>query len=377
MHRRGLIGLGGALAFGGILSNAAPASAKAARTARGAPSQAFFEAMNAAPLPGLGEFRHQVVLGPFAPDVRRMHPAYSPHGLVLDAGWIYAQFRDSDANIYTCLRKVAGYWTGGLSIFTNAGADQLKFHPRGTETHAGALQVDAGDDRIAWSSGMFQSDPRKRFHYAQTGTGCEWQEGDFLSIRARLLQPGMQWFDTHADGGLYGLHVHQAEGEILGRPVKGWFGYDFIYHPPHRPWEVGPYPNRLEVAYHTLANEYDDGSIECGMLCYGLEGWTFAILSDGTRLTHCARDVDVRIVRRPDGFPEEVLYSFDGVEYHWHADPRGRLVDFTSAYGGAYRGSEGHCQRVGDRRRIVNGLGWIDFFSDDRVAGKLVDRIAR
>jgi hypothetical protein len=158
--------------------------------------------------------------------------------------------------------------------------------------------------------------------------------------------------------------------------VRGWFGYDFIYHPPHRPWNVGPYPNRLEVAYHTLANEYDDGSVEIGMMCYGLEGWTFAILSDGKSLTHCARDVDVQIVRREDGFPTEVLYVFDDVKYLWNADPRGRLVGNMSAYDGAYRGSEGHCQRVGDTRKIVNGLGWIDFFSDDRVAGKVVDSIS-
>jgi len=44
-------------------------------------------------------------------------------------------------------------------------------------------------------------------------------------------------------------------------------------------------------------------------------------------------------------------------------------------YGGAYRGSEGHCQRVGDARRVVNGLGWIDIFADGRIDDKLVDRL--
>jgi len=333
----------------------------------------FFDAMTKGALPALGDFRHQVSLGPFEIDLARMHPTFQPQGLVLDAGWLYGQFRDEDNNLITCLRKVGGYWTGGLAVLDNQGADELRLTPR--MSHAGALEIEATDAAITWRSGVYQPDPSLAFSFTQTLDGCEWRDGDHLQITARLLRPGMQWYDSNPDGGLYALHVQKAEGVALGRRVKGWFGYDFIYHPPHRPWQVGPYPNRLEGAYHTLANEYDDGSVEVGMICYGLEGWTFAIISDGEKLIHCARDVDIDVVRRPDGFPEEILYHFGGVRYRWRADPRGRLVGMMGNYGGAYRGAEGHCQRVGDTRRIVNGQGWIDFFADGRVDDKLVAKL--
>lgn len=337
------------------------------------PQRAFFDAMTKGPAPGLGDFRHQVALGPFDIDLNRLHPTFQPQGLVLDAGWLYGQFRDEANNIITCLRKVAGYWTGGLAILDNQGADDLRYNPQ--PTHAGGLEIEPTEAAITWRSGINQPDPAKSFAFTQTLQGCDWREGEILRITGTLLRPGMQWYDCNPDGGLYALHVHKAEGTVLGRTVKGWFGYDFIYHPPHRPWTVGPYPNRLEGAYHTLANEFDDGSVEVGMICYGLEGWTFAIISDGEKLIHCAREVDIDVVRRADGFPEEILYHFDGVRYHWRADPRGRIVGMMDKYGGAYRGSEGHCQRLGDARRVVNGLGWIDFFADSRIDDKLVDRL--
>lgn len=329
-------------------------------------------------LPGVGDFGHQVVLGPFEITTEAMRPDFSPQGLTLDAGYIYSQFRDEDDNIYTFLRKVAGYWTGPLVMRSNASGGQIEMLSQMFDSYTGALEVDWDADRIRWRSPEALPDVKHPFSFSTTTEKASWVEGDLLEIDGRMLRPGMQWYCPNPRyPGLYALHVYQAEGTILGRKVKGWFGYDFIYFLPGVPWQKGPYPGRLETAYHTLANEYDDGTVEIGMICYGLEGWTFAILSDGETLTHCAREVDVQIVRKPNGYPHEILFSFDDVEYHWRADPRGELSTVKGFSGSTdvYRGAEGHCQRVGDPRTIVNGQGWIDFFQDERVEGKLVERI--
>lgn len=328
-------------------------------------------------LPQMGDFKHQVVLGPFEIAIEAMRPDFSPHGLTLDAGWIYSQFRDDDDNIYTILRKVAGHWTGNLIMRSNAGVEQIEMRPEMFDSYTGALEVTWNQERITWQSPGGLPGVAHPFAYSTTTEAATWKEGELLDIRGQLLRPGMQWYCPNPQSpGLYALHVYKAEGTILGRKVKGWYGYDFIYFLPGVPWHLGPYPGRLEVAYHTLANEFDDGSIEVGMICYGLEGWTFAVISDGDKLIHCAREVDVQIVRKDSGYPQEILYSFDGVEYHWQADPRGELA-LVGSVGEreTYRGAEGHCQRVGDTRRIVNGQGWIDFFQDERVQGKLVDEI--
>ena len=43
--------------------------------------------------------------------------------------------------------------------------------------------------------------------------------------------------------------------------------------------------------------------------------------------------------------------------------------------GGFVFTNEGRCQPVGDTRKIVNGLGWIDYFADGRANGAVVEKL--
>jgi hypothetical protein len=122
------------------------------------------------------------------------------------------------------------------------------------------------------------------------------------------------------------------------------------------------------------------GSVEFGWQCIGVswyrgigsEGWGSAILSDGERLTHCTHEVEAQIVVNDRGFPQGMLFSFDDLRYHWKAVPRGELVTAFGSMG------EGHCQRVGDDRSIVNGQGWTTFYHDpdgSRLRHTRVDKL--
>jgi hypothetical protein len=323
-----------------------------------------------------GDFRHQVLLGPYEPSIEAMTPGFAPHGLALDAGMIYGRFQDSEGNILSALRKVGTYWTSTLNINSNLDGGQLMTHAAPQSSYSGEILCDVEDDRITWRSFPTPGRDTRPFSYTQDLQTCSWDEGDLLSIEGQIMRPGMQWLNVRpGDGCLYGLQCVKAEGVMLGRKVKGWYGYDFIYTPIGKPWTYGPYFNQLEVAYHTFANEYDDGSVEYGMLCYGLEDWTFAIASVGDGLTLCTRDLDVQIVQKENGFPKEILYDAGDVQYLWNADPRGELHGRTDWGQGIYRGAEGWCQRIGDKRKVVNNLGWIDYFNDGRAKSKLVDKI--
>ena len=334
-------------------------------------------------LPARGSFGHKVLLGHYQQQIADFLPTSTPFGLGQN-GWLYGTLRDEDDKMYVVLRTLSGAeWTGNLRISSNRASDQIETLPETYRTYKGETIVSSDDHSVTWQSGMRPSDsgaPEAQdavwdFEYHQTLEGASWREGDILEVEARLLRPGMQWYDPSTEQpGFYGLNVLQAEGTILGKRVHGWFGYDFVNHPAGTRWATAPYFRRLEVAYHTFANEYDDGSVEVGMICFGLEGWTFAIGSDGENPLFCETNVDAKIVEKSNGFPSEILYTFGDWRWHWRADPHGELAN-SDHDGMPYRGAEGHSQRVGDSRRIVNGQGWIDYFADGRAKGVVVGKL--
>jgi hypothetical protein len=334
-------------------------------------------------LPPRGSFGHKVLLGHYAQQIEDFLPTSTPFGLGQN-GWLYGTLRDEDGKMYILLRTLSGAeWTGNLRIQSSRDTDQIVTLPETYRTYKGDCIVSPDAESVTWRSAARPSDsgaPEAKdavwdFDYRQTIEGATWREGDILDLRSTLLRPGMQWYDPSVEQqGFYGLNVHKAEGTLLGKPVRGWYGYDFVNHPTGTRWGTAPYFTRIEVAYHTFANEYDDGSVEAGMICFGNEGWTFAIATDGVSPLFCETNVDAQIVEKANGFPSEILYTFGDWRWYWRADPHGELADHRPD-GFPYRGAEGHSQRVGDARRIVNGLGWIDYFADGRAADALVQKL--
>jgi hypothetical protein len=335
-----------------------------------------------ASLPPRGSFGHTPLVGHYEQRIEDFLPTSKPFGLAQN-GWLYGTVRDQDGKMYVILRTLSNYYTGNLRISSNVNSDQILTLPEMHRTYKGDVEITSDGQSVTWRSGSRPGDAGAAvpddavwpFEYRQTLEGSTWREGDILDIRARLMRPGMQWYDPALEqAGYYALNVHQAEGTIFGKRVRGWFGFDFVNHPSGTRWGTAPYFQRLEVAYHTFANEYDDGSIEVGMICYGLEGWSFAIGSDGVNPLFCEPRAEAQIVEKPNGFPSEILYSFGDRRWHWRADPHGELADQRPDRF-PYRGSEGHSQAVGDTRRIVNGQGWIDYFADGRAKGAVVEKL--
>jgi hypothetical protein len=334
-------------------------------------------------LPPRGGFDHKVLLGHYEQKIEDFLPTSTPFGLGQN-GWLYGTLRDEDDNIYVILRTLSGAeWTGNLRLQTNRDHEQIEMRPETFRTYKGEILIEHDAESVTWRSGTSPSlsgapeakDAIFDFEYRQTLDGATWREGDIVDLRAKLMRPGMQWYDPSLEmHGFYGLNVHQAEGTILGKRVRGWYGYDFVNHPAGTRWGTAPYFTRIEVAYHSFANEYDDGSVEVGMICYGNEGWTFAIGSDGENPLFCETKVDAQIVQKANGYPSEILYTFGDWRWHWQADPRGELADHEPD-GFPYRASEGRSQRVGDPRRIVSAHAWIDFFDDGRATHALVDKL--
>jgi hypothetical protein len=76
-------------------------------------------------------------------------------------------------------------------------------------------------------------------------------------------------------------------------------------------------------------------------------------------------DVKAEIEFNERGFPKVVHYLIDGEAWDWMAHPKGEMP-FYAKRPPMYRPSEGVCQRVGDKRKVLCAFGWIDTFCDGR-----------
>ena len=307
------------------------------------------------------EFGHQVVIGAFEPSLEGSFPTVTYFGLVQDATYIYGSFRDADGHLYTPMRHVQPNFSLPSVLQTTLDGGDLLPHPKGIGFTGQVNQRIDGNVHIAESS------PRgKAFSVRRRLDGVTWIEGDVISVEGRRIGPGMQWYDPgRAYGGLYLSHIHHAKGTILGKEVEGFFGWDQLYTPAGHCWHKSPYIEGLEVAWHTPANLYDDGTFEVGQICYGQENYNYAMICNEQGPVIMTTDVSAEIEFNERGFPEKVHYLIDGEAWDWVGAENGEMP-FYAKRPPIYRPREGVCTRVGETRKVLCSFGWIDTFNDGR-----------
>ncbi len=312
----------------------------------------------------IGEFGHQPVIGAFEPSLEDCFPTKTHFGLVQEGTFVYGTLHDAEGNMVTIMRKMKPDFSTSLEIQTTLDGGCLKLHPIKFESYNGPIiQKIKGEQHIAASvPGRGHG-----FTVERRLDGVTWLEGDFLSLEAVTIGPGVQWYEPDRGGGaLYLSHIHHATGTFFGKEVEGFFGWDQAYLPPGISWFNSDHYQRLEVAWFTLGNKYDDGCMEVGQICYGQENFCFALISDKAGPVVMTTDVTADLEFNENGFPGIVHYNIDGEAWDWVAVPNGEMPYYAKATGGLYRPSEGIGKRVGEKRGVACSFGWIDTFSDGR-----------
>jgi hypothetical protein len=318
-----------------------------------------------------GEFGHQCVVGAYEPNLAESWNLSTYFGLGLDGNYLYGTFRDAEGHLFAVIRKAGQESSRGLFIQTDLDGGHLQLHPDSWKSmRGGPIEYSLTDKEILTQSrhGL----PGEPFSYRQRVDGGEWDEGELLSLTGTAIGPGLQWYDPWiGGGGMYCSHLNRATGRILGRDVEGFYGYDQLYLPSGMTWNMGPYFNRIHIAWHAFMNEYEDGSFEVGQIGYGAEDWGFAMITTQDGPTVMTTKVEAEFVLDENGFAERCLYHFDGIEWEWIADPHGKMTMMGSGAGSGvggryYRGCDGRSHRRDDPRGFKVWSGWMETYGDSR-----------
>ncbi|MEB3070669.1 hypothetical protein [[Mycobacterium] vasticus] len=314
------------------------------------------------------DFGHRTLVGTFEPTGADSDPTRTFFGLSLSCTWFYLNFRDSDGKLHFAYRTVLGL-EGSMHFTCNESRDGAlrKVSPApGREFFRGPVATTAtdGEYRIASKPAEAGYATGQPFDMTRTDTELRYHEGDELQFSGRRLGPGMQvYVPTGPTPLLYTSLLHRVSGTAFGKPAEGFLWLDHCYLPPGVTWRNSDFFKGVELAWTPFGTEFSDGSIEMGHICYGADGFNFAMIVNGDGdVLHATSDVKARDIKyKANTFPEHMYYEVDGVDWEWSAVDDGELPDQASGHD-FYRSSEGYLRRAGETRTPTVYHSYNEFF---------------
>lgn len=327
------------------------------------------------------DFGHRTLVGTFEPTASDSDPTRTYFGLSLSITWFYLNFRDSDGKLHFAYRGVLGLEGSlhGTCFESRDGALRKMTMPAGREFFRGPVVTTASDDqyRIASKPAEPGYATGKPFEMTRSATELTYREGDDLQFGGRRIGPGMQVYVPSGPTPLfYTSLLHRVSGTAFGKPAEGFLWLDHCYLAPGVTWRNSDFFKGVELAWTPFGTEFTDGSIEMGHICYGADGFNFAMIVNGDgEVLHSTSNVNARDIKyKPNTFPEHMYYEVDGVDWEWSAVEDGELPEQASGHD-FYRSSEGYLRRAGETRTPAVYHSYNEFFPPAISAWEQTGRI--
>jgi hypothetical protein len=315
-------------------------------------------ANSTAALPRRGQFHYQMLLGDHscAPELFALDG--TSLGLPWSAVYFYGTLRDDRGESYTVLRVPEAGGGGRKRFFlqTTQDADDLRVHPasRHSVRNTGFVRSHADGVTVLASPSQAEGNP---FRIEVSATTSRWVEAGVMDLRGTLIEPGLQWHLPHGNEGYhYVSQLYDVEGEILGRPVRGFYGADDMY------MHGQVYDNdlligkRLHTTWYTWATRYVDGTLDAGHFMLGHDGLGMLLLCDETGAVNRTTDVDGRVDLDSSGtWPARIEVHAPDQSWEFLPDPKGRMVDFMPIPNPQ---AEGRWRRIGDTREPAHWFAY-------------------
>jgi hypothetical protein len=157
----------------------------------------------------------------------------------------------------------------------------------------------------------------------------DYREEDVLDLHGHRTCPALQWYvPGPAAAMLYLTQTWEVDGELLGRPVRGFLFWEEAYMYPGARLYVEK--DALVVAgyrsWYSAATRYRDGTTEVAHFVFGPGALGMGVVASSTgevlstnRLTGSARLTDDR------AWHLGIDYDFGGTPWRCEPDPRGRM----------------------------------------------------
>ena len=321
--------------------------------------------------PAFGDFDFRTVVNTFEPRLEKMVPWEQRFGLNLQVQYIYGGFHAADGTLTAIERKFSGPMTGGAWLMSDE-SGTLALHPGAMHTARGETIRQFSDTSRKWSNHLMHTvgkdvskTPDQPLSLELEGDKLLWSEGDLLQLEGSLIGPGVQFYAPMRDEPLfYTTHAYWVNGTAFGQDVTGFVGFDHGYWQHGREWKEYRVYQDLEIAWQVFGNQFDDGTVEWGLLMKSKQGLACGVVHEGDTLIAMADDVPATFTIDSEDFIDTARFTVGDKQWEFTARESGKMKDFNRARWAGYKSQSGVTRRVGDKRKVKHGFAWIEAFSD-------------
>lgn len=197
-----------------------------------------------------------------------------------------------------------------------------------------------------------------------TGDRLSYSEGDILRLEGESAGSGVQFFAASREQPLlYSSTCYWMEGEYQGKRVSGPLWYDNAYWRHGLEWKEYGYFNDLQIMWHVFCNKFEDGTYEWGHLVMGRDGFTPGVVVEGDQVVAMTPSLDARFDMDADDWPTSAVFDAAGQKYEFTGPVSGRMTEFSESRWANYRAQYGQTRKIGDDRKLVDGLTWLEGFA--------------
>lgn len=291
-------------------------------------------------------------------------------GLERESIYLWGSVRDDEGLLYSVIRRIPSpggaignsekSLAGKLLVVASGspkGQQQLRREPAGSVDSTDIRRVTGDADAVEYGS-VDGADGRP-MHIKFSATDFSYQEQGVLGFRGHLAVPPMQWYiPTPTSSTLYATQTYFIDGELFGRPVRGFFFWEECWMVPggqlyhnNDPLEDAEY-----LTWYSWANHWPDGTCESGHFLFGENDFHIGLVASSDGSVSAAKTMNVVVTRADDGYWHDGLqYDIDGVKWVCEPDPQGRMEGLGRMPNPQ---QEGRMHRVDDTRIPDVWMAW-------------------
>ena len=261
-------------------------------------------------------------------------------GLRREAGYMWGTLRDNDGVLYSVMRRIPsrgaaqgdGKSLGGKLIVLSSGTEegqlQLRREPRAAVDSVDIVRRLHGDDAIRFASAP--GAPGRTMELVLSDQRFAYFEEDVIDVTGgKIVAPPLQWYLPGPRSSL--LYISQTwlvEGQLVGKPVRGFLIWEEAWMPPGGQLYIArdPLHDAEYLTWYSWANLWADGTCEVGHFLFGQNDFHVGVTADSSGVVTSAKTMDAVITRAEDGYWHDgINYELDGTRWVCEPDPQGRM----------------------------------------------------